>query len=93
MDPNVDDFKDEYIFEKFDKASMPDDEESIAEEYLYEIINDDMSKYIPSEYSGSSIINQETIELLNKYGYIVGYAFKVKLSNGEETYLKNNQEN
>ena len=93
MEPNVDDFKDEYIFKKFDKASMPDDEESIAEEYLYEIINDDMSKYIPSEYSGSSIINQETIELFNKYGYIVGYAFKVKLSNGEETYLKNNQEN
>lgn len=93
MEPNIDDFKDEYIFKKFDKASIPDDEESIAEEYLYEIINDDMSKYIPSEYVGSSIINQETIELFNKYGYIVGYAFKVKLSNGEETYLKNNQEN
>ena len=31
---------------------------------------------------------KETIELLNKYGYVVGYAFKVKLSNGEETYLK-----
>lgn len=91
MEPNIDDFKDEYIFKKFDKASIPDDEESIAEEYLYEIINDDMSKYIPSEYVGSSIINQETIELFNKYGYIVGYAFKVKLSNGEETYLKNNE--
>ena len=92
MEPNIDDFKDEYIFKKFDKASIPDDEESIAEEYLYEIINDDMSKYIPSEYVGSSIIDQETIELYNKYGYIVGYAFKVKLSNGEEEYLKNKKE-
>ena len=52
-----------------------------------------MTKYIPSNFSGSTIMEQQTIEVLNKYGYVIGYAFKVKLSNGEETYLKNNQEN
>ena len=52
-----------------------------------------MSQYIPSEYAGNAISEQETIEVLNKYGYVIGYAFKVKLSNGVETYLKNNQEN
>ena len=86
-EPSIDDFKDEYAFVKFDKAYENDDE-SEAYNYMLELITEDLNKYIPSEYAGATIVDQETIELLNKYGYVVGYAFKVKLSNGEETYLK-----
>ncbi|MCR5483761.1 MAG: hypothetical protein K6E99_05105 [Bacilli bacterium] len=90
-EPAIEDFKDEYAFIKFDKAYENDDE-SEAYNYMLELITEDLNKYIPSEYAGATVVDQETIELLNKYGYVVGYAFKVKLSNGEETYLKNNQE-
>ena len=86
-DPKIEDFKDEYAFIKFDKAYENDDE-SEAYNYMLELITEDMNQYIPSEYAGTTIVEQETIELFNKYGYVVGYAFKVKLSNGEETYLK-----
>ncbi len=86
-EPAIEDFKDEYAFIKFDKAYENDDE-SEAYNYMLELITEDLNKYIPSEYAGATIVDQETIELLNKYGYVVGYAFKVKLSNGEETYLK-----
>jgi len=91
-EPAIEDFKDEYAFIKFDKAYENDDE-SEAYNYMLELITEDLNKYVPSEYAGATVVDQETIELLNKYGYVVGYAFKVKLSNGEETYLKNNQEN
>jgi hypothetical protein len=75
--------------EKFDKAYDEQDDTTEASEYLFDILTEDMTKYIPSEYSGATIVEQQTIEVLNKYGYVIGYAFKVKLSNGEETYLRN----
>ncbi len=86
-EPEVEGFKDEYAFIKFDKAYENEDD-SYAYNYLLELLTENMNKYIPSEYAGTTIMEQETIELLNKYGYVVGYAFKVKLSNGVETYLK-----
>ena len=92
-DPEIEGFKEEYIFKKFDKAYDEQDDTTEASEYLFDILTEDMTKYIPSNFSGSTIMEQQTIEVLNKYGYVIGYAFKVKLSNGEETYLKNNQEN
>jgi hypothetical protein len=88
-EPNIEDFKEEYIFKKFDKAYDEQDDTTEASEYLFDILTEDMTKYIPSEYSGATIVEQQTIEVLNKYGYVIGYAFKVKLSNGEETYLRN----
>ena len=86
-EPAIENFKDEDVFIKFDKAYENDDE-SDAYNYLLDLLTEDMNQYIPSEYTGATIVEQETIELFNKYGYVVGYAFKVKLSNGEETYLK-----
>ncbi len=88
-DPDIEDFKEEYIFKKFDKAYDEQDDTTEASEYLFEILTEDMNKYIPSGYSGT-IVEQQTIEILNKYGYVIGYAFKVKLSSGGEVYLKNN---
>ena len=87
-DPEIDDFKEENAFVIFDKAYA--DEDKYAEEYLLDLLEStDLNKYIPAGHSGT-IVDNQTIELLNKSGYVVGYAFKVTLSSGDVVYLKNN---
>ena len=85
-DPKVDDFTEDKAFVIFDKAY--EDEDRYAESYLLDLLEStDFNTCIPSGYSGT-IVDNQTIELLNKHGYIVGYAFRATLSSGDIVYLK-----
>ena len=86
-EPSYDDFKEEYAFKLFDKA-IPEGEDNEAEKYLLSLLEEDLNKYIPSSHAGTYIVANETIELFNKHGYTVGYAFRATLSNGEIVYLE-----
>ena len=55
--------------------------------YLLDLASDDMTQYLPMEYSMYSITEQEIIFVYNKYDYVIGFAIRVKLSNGEYIYL------
>lgn len=87
-EPSYDDFVEEYAFKLFDKA-VPAGEDNEAEKYLLSLLEEDLNKYIPEKYAGTHIVANETIELFNKSGYTVGYAFRATLSNGEIVYLEN----
>lgn len=87
-EPEYKDFIEEYAFKLFDKA-IPEGEDNEAEKFLLNLLEEDLNKYIPDEYAGTHIVANETIELFNKSGYTVGYAFRATLSNGEIVYLKN----
>ena len=85
-EPSIEGFKEEDAFVIFDKAYAHEDK--YAEKYLLELLeSEDLNKYIPSGYSGT-IVDNQTIELFNKSGYTVGYAFKATLSSGDVVYLK-----
>ena len=56
-------------------------------EDLMDLASDDMSVYLPIEKNMYRIEEQEIIYIYNKYDYVIGFAMRVKLSNGEYIYL------
>ena len=59
--------------------------------YLYDMLEDDLSGYLPSGYEGSTIVDTEVINIYNKYNYIVGFAVRAELPNGKYIYLTNGE--
>lgn len=55
--------------------------------YLQDLAAEDLSQYLPIDKSGLSITESEFIYVYNKYNYVIGFAIRVKLSNGEFIYL------
>ncbi len=55
--------------------------------YLQDLLGEDLEQFLPEDKKIYSISEAEIIYLYNKYNYIVGFGIRVKLSNGEYTYL------
>lgn len=73
---------------KFDEAVHPDKFDSDPKyELLLDLSSEDLSIYLPSEYSGNAIVDTQMIGIYNKYDYIIGFAFRVKLDNEKYIYL------
>lgn len=73
---------------KFDEAVNPDKFDSDPKyELLLDLSSEDLSIYLPSEYSGNAIVDTQMICIYNKYDYIIGFAFRVKLDNEKYIYL------
>lgn len=71
---------------KFDKAHK----ESDLEEYddaINEAIDGDLHRYLDPLYANNGIINSEFVYIYNKYDYVVGITYYLKLDNGREFFL------
>lgn len=87
IDPDYDDWNNEMILtysKGVDENHLDHDDRYT---YLLDLLSDDLSMYIPVEKSMYSIEETEIIFVYNKYDYIIGFALRVKLSNGEYIYL------
>lgn len=86
-DPSYDDWNKQMMI-KFDEGI---DEEKLDSDEKYndllELTSEDLSIYLPEEYSNSTITDTEILYVYNKYNYIIGFAVKVKLSSGNSIYL------
>lgn len=89
IDPNLEDFDGTLIL-KFSEAYDPNefDETDAYGEFL-EITSEDHHNYLDPLYYNNAITEEQIAEAYNKYGYLVGYAIRVKLDNGLYFYLKN----
>ena len=76
---------------KYAKAFDSSDVSNERFTYLYDMLDDDLSGYLPSGYEGSSIVDTEVINIYNKYNYIVGFAVRAQLANGKYIYLTNGE--
>ena len=87
IDPVYDDFHDQLVL-KYNEA-VSEDELDDDEKYndLLELSADILENYLPAEYKGSTITDSEIIFVYNKYNYIVGFAFRVKINTGKYVYL------
>ena len=87
IDPSYDDFNNKLVL-KYNEAISEDDlDDDDKYNDLLELSADNLNNYLPEEYKGNSITESEIIFVYNKYNYIVGFAFRVKLDNGKYTYL------
>jgi len=59
--------------------------------YLYDMLDDDLSGYLPSGYEGSTIIDTEVVYIYNKYNYIVGFAVRAQIGENKYIYLTNGE--
>ena len=59
--------------------------------YLYDMLADDLSGYLPAGYEGSTIEDTEVVYVYNKYNYIVGFAVRAQLASGKYVYLTNGE--
>lgn len=89
IDPDLEDFDGTLIL-KFSEAYDPNefDETDAYGEFL-EITSEDHHNYLDPLYYNNAITEEQIAEAYNKYGYLVGYAIRVKLDNGLYFYLKN----
>ena len=87
IDPEYDDFNKQLVL-KYNEA-ISEDELDDDEKYndLLELSADNLENYLPEEYKGSTINESEIIFVYNKYNYIVGFAFRVKINTGKYVYL------
>ncbi len=76
---------------KYAKAFDSSDISNERFTYLYDMLADDLSGYLPSGYEGSTIIDTEVIYIYNQYNYIVGFAVRAELSDGKFIYLTNGE--
>lgn len=87
VDDEYVDYNNEMIL-KFDKAideeELDDGEKSEA---YHDLIASDLSIYLNEEDKYYQITSSEVVLVYNKYDYVIGVTFKVKLSNGEYRYL------
>lgn len=76
---------------KFSKAYDPNeiDETDVYGELL-DITGSDLHNYIDPIYANNAITDYQIIWVYNKYGYVIGFAIRIKLDNGLYLYLKNN---
>lgn len=88
--PEVEDITTKDAFKMYDHAFIDDPHESKEYEDIYEVLETDLREYLPEEYSGLNIVNQEIIYMYNRHGFIVGFAVRVQLSSGETIYLHKN---
>lgn len=87
IDPSYDDFNNKLVL-KYNEAISEDDlDDDDKYNDLLELSADNLNNYLPEEYKGNSITESEIIFVYNKYNYIIGFAFRVKLDNGKYTYL------
>lgn len=86
--PDYDDWEGQMII-KYDEGIDPNVIEESDEEYpeLLEILSNDLHQYIDELYVNNLITETETIEVYNKYDFIIGYAIRIKLDNGLYLYL------
>ncbi len=75
----------EYLI-KFDKAIK----ESDLEEYddaINEVLDGDLHRYIDPMYANNGFTRSEFVYVYNKYNYVVGITYYLKLDNGCEFFL------
>ena len=76
----LDNFDGEY-YEKLDKAIDPDGEEATNKSAVLSSI--DLEEYVSENYEGYTLKSSELIELYNKSNYIIGYAIRITIQNGD----------
>ena len=81
---------DETMVLSYTQAFNPDDEDNYRYQYFYNLIESDISQYFPSKYSGRKIVESNIMTVYNRYGYIIGFAIRAKLDDGDYVYLENN---
>lgn len=86
----VEDITSKDAFIMYDHAFIDVPHESKEYEDIYEVLETNLREYLPEEYSGLNIVNQELIYMYNKHGYVVGFAVRVQLFNGKTIYLHKN---
>lgn len=89
VDPTFDDFDKKNIFLSFTEAFNPTNFSAEGYEKLYEVMDSDLSAYLPERYAGSTVETADVIYLYNRYGYIVGFAIRANLASGSHVYLTN----
>ena len=70
----------------------PEDDESPRWKYYYDFLDEENhEKYLDDSNKGKTIESEEIVAIYNQYHYLIGFACRVKLSDGTYTYLTNGE--
>ena len=75
----------EYLI-KFDKAMQEHDMESL-DDAINEATGGDLHRYLDPMYANNGFTKSELVYVYNKYNYVVGITYYLKLDNGKEFFL------
>lgn len=75
----------EYLI-KLDKAVKENDMESL-DDAIDEVTNGDLHRYLDPIYANNGFTKSELVYVYNKYNYVVGITYYLKLDNGKEFFL------
>lgn len=71
---------------KFDKAYKVNDIDDY-DDAINEAIDGDLHRYLDPMYANNGITNSEFVYVYNKYNYVIGITYYLKLDNGKEFFL------
>lgn len=87
VDPGYDDWEGQYLI-KFSKAYNNDHLEGIEEfDAISEVMEGDMHRYLDPMYANNRIDVIELVNIYNKYNYVIGVTYYLKLDNGKHFYI------
>ncbi|MCR4581496.1 MAG: DUF5011 domain-containing protein [Bacilli bacterium] len=90
LEPNYEDWNNQYVI-KYAGGLDPEDEDSPRWNYYYEFLDSNYADFLDDKHKGMKIESSEIIAVYNQYHYIIGFACRVKLSDGSITYLTNGE--
>ncbi len=76
----------EYLI-KFDKAMKENDMEEL-DDTINEAIDGDLHRYLDPMYANNGIKKSELVYIYNKFNYVIGITYYLKLDNGKEFFLR-----
>lgn len=88
IEPKFDDFKNEFMLKYSEGISEEDLDSDLKYLELQELLSEDFTAFLPSNYIGNRIKESDIITIYNKYNYIIGFAIRVTLDNNTSIYLR-----
>lgn len=86
-DPTFDDWDKSMILTYSEAVDANSFDEDPRYSYLLDLVSGSIREYLPEEYVNNAIVEDNIITVYNKYNYIIGFAYRVKLDNGRVLYL------